>query len=173
MTFRFDDLRVLQAAEGLADEVWKVVIGWDEFARDVIGRQLAKASDSIGANIAESFGRYHYGEKIQFLYYARGSLFETKYWVNRARSRHLIQAEQAEEYAQNLNQIARQINSFAQMIRGRRKTKGGDSVAESPAFYSVDSPHSPDERIFHDTDLEALLSNTLPISNPKYPISNT
>lgn len=60
MTTRFEDERVLQAAERVADEIWNCVIGWDEFARDVVGKQLARAADSIGANIAESYGRYHF-----------------------------------------------------------------------------------------------------------------
>ena len=86
MTLRFEDLKVLQAAETVADGIWKQVVRWDPFVRDTVGGQLAKAADSIGANIAEAFGRFHYGEKVQFLYYSRGSLFETKYWLNRAKN---------------------------------------------------------------------------------------
>jgi four helix bundle protein len=67
MALQFDDLRVPKAAEELADDLWQLVIGWDSFAKDVLGKQLARAADSIGANIAEAFGRYHYGEKLQFL----------------------------------------------------------------------------------------------------------
>ncbi|MCB0211362.1 MAG: four helix bundle protein, partial [Anaerolineae bacterium] len=89
MGIELEDLRVLQSAESVADEVWKFVVSWDKFARDVVGGQLARATDSIGANIAESFGRFHYGEKLKFLYYARGSLFETNYWLNRSSKRNL------------------------------------------------------------------------------------
>ncbi len=173
MALRFDDLRVLQAAEGLADDLWKVVLGWDEFTRDVVGRQLAKAADSIGANIAESFGRYHYGEKLQFLYYARGSLFETKYWINRASARELIQSEQASVYSQNLNDIARQINGFSQMIRGQKRAVKPNTLAESQTSYILDLPEIDADPIFDSHDLEALLSNTLPLPDYQYPISNT
>ena len=70
MAMKFEELRVLQSAEVIADGIWQQVIQWDPLARDVVGKQLARASDSIGANIAEAFGRFHYGEKLQFLYYA-------------------------------------------------------------------------------------------------------
>src|SRR5690349_14889612 len=90
MATALEELRVLQLAESVADAVWKQILLWDTFARDVVGSQLARAADSIGANIAEAFGRFNYGEKVQFLYYARGSLFETKYWLNRAKTRDLI-----------------------------------------------------------------------------------
>jgi four helix bundle protein len=93
MATALEDLKILQIAEHVADEIWKLVIAWDVFVRDVVGGQLARASDSIGANIAEAFGRFNYGEKVQFLYYARGSLFETKYWLNRSVARHLISSE--------------------------------------------------------------------------------
>lgn len=89
MATSLEDLRILQRAETLADAIWREVLGWNAFARDSLGSQLVRASDSVGANIAEAFGRFHYGEKLQFLYFARGSLFETKYWLNRTSARSL------------------------------------------------------------------------------------
>lgn len=53
----FEDLRVYQLAETLADDVWNIVVAWDAFARDTVGKQIVKAADSIGANIAEGTGR--------------------------------------------------------------------------------------------------------------------
>ena len=61
MSATFENLRILQVAETLADAIWKHVAEWDEFARDVVGKQLARAADSVGANIAESFGRFNFG----------------------------------------------------------------------------------------------------------------
>jgi len=39
--------------------------------------QIRRSSRSIGNNIAEGYGRFHYQENIQFCRIARGSLFET------------------------------------------------------------------------------------------------
>lgn len=86
MAVGLEDLQVLKAAEMIADSIWKRVAQWDDFAKDVVGKQITRSADSIGANIAESFGRYNFGEKLQFLYYSRGSLFETKYWLNRTQT---------------------------------------------------------------------------------------
>lgn len=53
----FVELKVYQLAEKLADEVWGIVRKWDLFAKDTVGKQLVRAVDSIGANIAEGTGR--------------------------------------------------------------------------------------------------------------------
>ena len=112
-----EDLRILQDAEMVADGIWREVAMWKNFERDVVGGQLVRAADSIGANIAESFGRFHYGEKLTFLYYARGSLFETKYWLNRTRERKLLALEQVATYADQLTGLARQLNRFAKSLK--------------------------------------------------------
>ncbi|MBA4411197.1 MAG: four helix bundle protein [Bacteroidota bacterium] len=46
-------------------------------AQKTIGAQFIEAADSISANIAEGFGRYHKKDKIKFYYYSRGSTFES------------------------------------------------------------------------------------------------
>ena len=74
----FENLRVYQFAEDLlSDDVWSIVLEWDSFARDTIGKQLVRSTDSIGANIAEGEGRGSYQDNRRFIKIARGSLQET------------------------------------------------------------------------------------------------
>lgn len=75
---KIEDLTIYSMSIELSNQIWKEVIKWDAFSKNTIGKQLVRAADSISANISEGFGRYHYKEEKQFLYYARGSLFETK-----------------------------------------------------------------------------------------------
>lgn len=86
----FENLRVYQLAEELADTVWEVVIKWSPLARETIGKQLINSADSIGANIAEGTGRGSYTDNRRFARIARGSLFEVKYWLRRAHKRELL-----------------------------------------------------------------------------------
>jgi four helix bundle protein len=46
-------MRVYRSSEKLADELWRIVMSWGYFERDTVGKQLVRAGDSIGANIAE------------------------------------------------------------------------------------------------------------------------
>lgn len=156
MATAFEDLRILQSTEGCADKIWKQVVQWDEFAKDVVGKQMARAADSIGANIAESFGRFNYGEKLQFLYYARGSLFETKYWLNRAKTRDLMSSADVEHYVSRLTEIAKQLNNFAENIKTQRS--GNKIIREQAMEYQVDSPDDFPEALFDKHDLEWLHS---------------
>lgn len=160
MATELEDLRILKTAEGVADSVWKQVVAWDEFARDVVGKQLARSTDSIGANIAESFGRFNYGEKLQFLYYSRGSLFETKYWLNRALTRGLMQAEEVKTYAAQLSAVARQLNAFSNSLRSQRMDNKAKSktVREPGGEYVVNDSLNDLTSLFTDIELNYLES---------------
>ena len=167
MATALEDLKILQIAEHVADEIWKLVIAWDVFVRDVGGGQLARASDSIGANIAEAFGRFNYGEKVRFLYYARGSLFETKYWLNRSVARHLISSELAQEFSGQLTNLARQMNTFVSSLKNQRQVetsrKSQRKVQElSTSYVAADINNQPGE-LFTETELDWLIA--IPDSN--------
>ena len=133
MSATFEDLRVLKSAEEIADSIWKIVVQWDEFVKDVVGKQMARSADSVGANIAESFGRFNFGEKLQFLYYSRGSIFETKYWLNRTRARGLMEPAQVQEHVNRLTDLARQLNTFARSL----KTVRADQKPKSSAMREI------------------------------------
>jgi len=149
-----EELRVLREVEAVADAAWQQIAQWNPFAREVVGTQLARAADSMGANIAEAYGRFHYGEKLQFLYYARGSLFETKYWLNRALARNLMKPDQAQGYASQLTEIARKLNSFAGSIKEQRSgTKQPAEVRETTAEYMASTTLTP---LFSQADLDWL-----------------
>lgn len=149
----FDDLQVLQAAERIADSIWKQVGQWDDFARDVVGKQLTRAADSIGANIAESFGRYSFGEKLQFLYYARGSLFETKYWLNRVQQRGLMKSNEVSLLVESLTTLARQLNAFASGLKAVRVEQTAKKAVHEPAAQYVTSAS---ETLFAEDDIRLL-----------------
>jgi four helix bundle protein len=154
----FEDLRILKSAEEIADSIWKRVVEWDEFAQDVVGKQIARSADSVGANIAESFGRFNFGEKLQFLYYSRGSIFETKYWLNRTRVRGLMKPEEVQDYVSRLTDLARQLNTFAaglKIVRTEHKSKT-TAVRDSQAAYLTANTEEFTSPLFTEDDLNWL-----------------
>lgn len=78
MEYVLEKLNLCNNAEDFSDAIWSIVIGWDYFQKDTIGKQLVRAADSISANIAEGYGRYFYKESRQFYFYSRDSIQETQ-----------------------------------------------------------------------------------------------
>jgi len=158
MPATFEDLRVLKSAEEIADSIWKIVVQWDEFAKGVVGKQIARSADSVGANIAESFGRFNFGEKLQFLYYSRGSLFETKYWLNRTKVRGLMDPKEVNGYFNRLTDLARQLNTFAsglKTVRADQKQKSSSVREVQSEYLSINLEDIPDP-LFSDEELNWL-----------------
>jgi four helix bundle protein len=60
----FENLQVYQLAENSAEEIWNAANGWDYFAKNTIGKQIVRAADGIGANIAEGTGRGRFQNKL-------------------------------------------------------------------------------------------------------------
>ena len=108
-------------AENFANKLWEVVNSWDYFARDTIGKQAVRAADSISANIAESDGRYHYQDKKNFGYYARGSYEETKNWLRKAIARNIIPKEKQSELIQELELIGPKLNALINSYKVPKK----------------------------------------------------
>lgn len=112
----FENLRVYLLAEQLADEVWKVVRTWEMLARDTVGKQLVRAADSIGANIAEGSGRGSNQDFRRFLRIARGSLCETQHWLRRSFRRELLKPEQVERLKTLIDSLAPSLNAYLSSI---------------------------------------------------------
>lgn len=118
----FENLRVYQAAEQLSDAVWEIVSSWDGFARDTVGKQLVRASDSIGANIAEGCGRGSYADNKRFVTIGRGSLYETRHFLRRAHRRKLLSPLQIKELQKIIKTLPPMLNAYLKSIGSSRAT---------------------------------------------------
>ena len=100
----------------MAERIWNIVIEWDYFTKDTIGKQLVRASDSIASNLSEGFGRYHYKENRNFSYYSRGLLYETKTWLTKAHNRKLISSENFQIFSHEIENIGIRLNNYIKSI---------------------------------------------------------
>lgn len=121
----FVKLQVYQLAESLSDEIWRLAIGWAGFARDTIGKQIVRAADSIGANIAEGAGRGSFQDNRRFVRMARASLYETQHWLRRAFRRNLLSSEQVRSLSPLIEELSPRLNAYLKSIgnpRGQQRT---------------------------------------------------
>jgi four helix bundle protein len=130
----FENLRVYQISEDLADEIWKIVGSWDNFAKDTVGKQVVRSADSIGVNIAEGEGRGSYQDNRRFVKIARGSLQETQHWLRRAYKRNLLTQEQTETLRPLVDKLSPTLNAYLNSIgktsNDKVKTKDEGQLTE-------------------------------------------
>ncbi|RYG26380.1 four helix bundle protein [bacterium] len=50
MYIAVEDTEVCRRATELSDQIYSLVRRWDYFDRDTVGKQLVRATDSVGAN---------------------------------------------------------------------------------------------------------------------------
>jgi len=117
---RFEDLRIYQLAEQLADNAWDIVKAWGYFEKETIGKQFVRAVDSIGANIAEGAGRGTPKENQRFIRISRGSLNEAKYWLERAHQRNLIGDKDKASIKERIDELGPGLNAY---LKSFDKTK--------------------------------------------------
>ncbi|HEX3024817.1 MAG TPA: four helix bundle protein [Chitinophagaceae bacterium] len=117
MVYTLDDLEVYNLAEEYSNLIWEIVEKWNSFAKFGLGRQITDAADSISANIAEGYGRYFLKENINFCFYARGSLLETKSWLRKGVTRNLIEKEKHELLLLQLETIHKKLNGYIKSLK--------------------------------------------------------
>jgi len=109
-------LEVYSISMALSNKIWTLAKNWSIFEKDTLGKQMVRSSDSICANISEGFGRYYYKDSKAFLFYARGSLYETKTWLKKANERNLISNEEFNELDERYTKLAVKLNNYIRII---------------------------------------------------------
>ena len=109
---KLNDISSYKKAFHLSNFVWDIIIGWDYLAKDTVGKQFVRAVDSVSANIAEGFGRYHKKDKIKFYRYSMGSLKECFDWTEKSKYRNLITQNQYNHIFNELDQLPREIHEL-------------------------------------------------------------
>ena len=112
----FENLRVYLLAEEIADISWKIVCRWDYFAKDTVGKQVVNSADSIGANLAEGYGRGSHADNRRFAKIARGSLFEVKHWLRRAYKRNLLGEDEIFKLQALIEELTPKLSAYINSI---------------------------------------------------------
>jgi four helix bundle protein len=91
---KLEDLEVYRLARELSKIGWKIYEALDWNTKKINGDQFIESTDSVGANIAEGYGRFHYLDRIKFFYNSRASLSECdNYWIELLKERNKVNDE--------------------------------------------------------------------------------
>jgi four helix bundle protein len=121
-----EELDVYNLSQGFSDSIWFIVEKWDNFPKFGIGRQITDSADSISSNIAEGYGRYFIKENINFCFYSRGSILETKNWLQKCVRRNLLNKEEHEMLLNQLELIHKKLNGYIKVLKENLKKQKKD-----------------------------------------------
>lgn len=83
--------------------------------------QLKRSSSSCPDNIAESYGRYSFGTKINHLFIARGEAMETSSGMQRAYRKGFISKEIADFTSQKYTELIKGTNGYIKFLRKQER----------------------------------------------------
>lgn len=116
--FSFQDLKVWQKSVSFAEQVIRTIDELETPRKHYrLIEQLESASTSVAMNIAEGKGRQSRKEFIQFLYIARGSLFEVVTLLIILERVDWIGSEKVVRFQQLAEEIAKMINALIKSMR--------------------------------------------------------
>lgn len=122
---KLNDLEIYRLAREISSDTWKLYELMDWQTKKVVGDQWMEAIDSIAANIAEGFGRFHYLDKNKFNLNSRGSLSEGVHWTEILVERGKIDQKSGQELIKKLNRLGVKLNNY---ITATRDLKRNDNI---------------------------------------------
>lgn len=110
------DFELYQKCRELSRIAWRIYIKLPRDIQFKTGGQFLEAADSVQANVAEGFGRYYFRDKLNFHFFARGSLIESLSWSELLNERKLIPDEQQSEFSELANVISLMNNAYIRYL---------------------------------------------------------
>jgi four helix bundle protein len=107
------NLEVYQLSRKLSSIAWEIFSRMDFMDKKHIGDQFLRSVDSIGANIAEGYGRFHYLDKVRFYYNSRASHYEAfTHWLELLSEREKITNSEFESISETAQKLQVKLNNF-------------------------------------------------------------
>jgi four helix bundle protein len=118
--FSFEDLEVWQEAVEFADRCLDIIDGIQTERKHYrLIEQFESAATSPALNVAEGKGRFSNREFIQFLYIARGSLFETATLLEIFRRRSWIGDSEFSSIKKSAIQLGKRMSALINSLKRR------------------------------------------------------
>jgi four helix bundle protein len=118
------ELKVYQLARKLSTIAWNIYSKMSFEDKKHIGDQFIRSTDSIGANIAEGYARFHFLDKVRFYYNSRASQSEaTDHWLELLLERNKINHETFDEYKSISKELQIKLNNFIKQTKDENNTE--------------------------------------------------
>jgi four helix bundle protein len=113
----FTDLEVWKKARILRNKIFELVKSFPAEEKYRLSDQIIRSSRSIGNNIAEGHGRFHFADEAKFFLNARGSAAETIDHLIIALDNNLINDDTFNSYKNDCEECMKMINGYINYLR--------------------------------------------------------
>jgi len=113
----YTQLEVWKKSRELVKDVYMLTNAFPKEELYSLTNQIRRAIVSIPSNIAEGIGRNSYKETIQYLYIAKGSIYEVETQLYLAYDLHYINLGQLEEMLLKVEECRKLLYGFIQYYR--------------------------------------------------------
>ena len=114
-------MEIYRLAKEISKDAWEIYRKMDWHTKKIIGDQYITSIDSIGANIAEGFGRFHYLDRNKFNYNSRGSLIESIHWLGLLKERNIIPIKIYNDLNIKLRKLMIKLNNYIKTTKDFKK----------------------------------------------------
>ncbi|MGY3213844.1 four helix bundle protein [Mucilaginibacter sp. HD30] len=119
----FSDLEVWKKSRILRNSIFELTKSFPVEEKYRLSDQIIRSSRSVGNNIAEGYGRFHYADEAKFLLNARGSMIETIDHLIIAFDNKYISEVTFEKFKADCDECAKMINGYINYLRNQSKQK--------------------------------------------------
>jgi len=115
----FKEMPIWKSSIEMAEEVHKLTENLPKKEDYGFTSQIRRSALSVSANIAESFGRNHTSDKINFLYFSRGSITETQSHLEYGRRVGYIKEDDSKKIDIILENAHKDINKIITTLKNK------------------------------------------------------
>jgi four helix bundle protein len=116
----FTELEVWKQSRKIRNWITELVKKFPGEEKYRLTDQIIRSSRSIGNNLAEGHGRFHYQDNIRFCIMARGSLSETLDHLIVALDDKLISEEDLQTFQLEYDSCLRLLNGYIQYLKKKK-----------------------------------------------------
>jgi four helix bundle protein len=115
------NLDIWQKTHELVLEIYKVTAKFPKSEMYGLSNQLKRAASSVPANIVEGQSRQTTKEYIQFLYNARGSLEEVRYFLFLSLKLNFLEEDTYKEVEDRYESASKMLNGLIKSLKAKPK----------------------------------------------------
>jgi four helix bundle protein len=115
----WNELKVWGKAHELVLKVYRVIACFPDSEKYALATQMKRAAYSVPANIVEGHSRKTSKEFIQYLYHARGSLEELRYFLMLSKDLNYFKSNNYEELEIASLEVNKMLNCLIKSLKNR------------------------------------------------------